>query len=87
MSNWKPLDLIHPDGHPKPGQLVALRLIPSNEESIFSHAKYDIGEFRPDFNGTGRKLWWHGTHGCQDPTHMKKRYNIFWCILPHFDAL
>ena len=84
MSNWKPLDLIHPDGHPNHNQLVALRLVPVGTDHGEQH---DIGKLKPDPNSTSRKLWWHGTHGCQDPIRMKKRYNIFWCVLPHFDTL
>ena len=33
-----------------------------------------------------RKLWWHGTHGTQDPTRMKKHYTIWWCPVAEWDG-
>lgn len=86
MSKWQQLDLINPCGHPQPGQLTALRLIPSNDRSAFySREQYDIGTFQADPQ-TGRKLWWHGAHGTQDPTRMKKHYTIWWCEVPDFST-
>ena len=73
-NNWRQLDLASRLGRPDPEQLVALRLTPNDGKSTC----YDIGRFRPDPN-TGRKLWWHGTRGRNDPVRLKKRYDILWC--------
>lgn len=54
MSNWKRLDLFKASERPRPEQLVALRMAPTNSNSPYYHrAKYDIGEFRTD-PSTGR---------------------------------
>ena len=86
MGKWKKLDLSRCFDRPSVGQLVALRLAPINSDSPFYNAdKYDIGRFAHDAQ-TGRKLWWHGTHGCHDPIRMKKHYEIWWCPVADFDA-
>lgn len=80
MNEWNPLDLI--TSHPAPEELVALRLIPcSGRATFYKSPRYDIGVFKLDPN-TGRKLWWHGTHGCEDPIRLKKHYDIRWCQVP-----
>lgn len=87
MGKWKRLDLISLYGHPEAGQLVALRMLPNNGSATFyKDAKYDIGEFQTATE-KGRKLWWCGTCGTQDPVRMKKHYVIWWCPVHPFDAL
>lgn len=85
MSEWKLLELNRPEGRPKADQLVAIRLIPNNERPAFYYrdAKYDIGRFDTE-NEKSRKLWWHGTHGLQDPIKMKRHYCIWWCHVTDF---
>lgn len=78
MSKWRELDLSRCWGHPAEGQLTALLLKPTNDRATFyAKEKYDIGRFSCDAQ-TGRKLWWHGTHGCEDPVRLKKHYEIWW---------
>ena len=86
MSKWKRLNLARPDERPHPGQLVALRLAPTRSRAAFySSERYDIGMFKADPN-TGRKLWWHGARGCENPVRLKKHYDIWWCAVHEFDA-
>lgn len=86
MSKWPHLDLTRLDGRPAADQLVALRMIPKNGSATFyKDAKYDVGKFQTATD-QGRKLWWHGTCGTQDPVRMKKHYHIWWCPLPQFDS-
>ena len=83
MSNWKPLDLR--TCVPKPNQLVALRLVQSDDGStLYNRDTYDIGMFATDKRSNSKKLWWHGTHGVHDPVKMKKRYTICWCEISEF---
>lgn len=86
MSKWKKLDLVRKDSRPLPEQLVTLRMIPTGANATFyKEAKYDIGKFETD-NATGRKLWWHGTRGTQDPIKMKEHYDIWWCEVQPFES-
>lgn len=85
MNDWRQLDLSKPACRPRPDQLVALRLTPTGSRATYYRDKrYDIGTFRADPN-TGRKLWWHGTSGCEDPARLRKHYEIWWCEVPAFD--
>lgn len=87
MGEWKRLDLSRPINRPQPNQLVALRLTPTGSRATFYRSeRYDIGVFKPDPN-TGRKLWWHGTRGCEDLVRLKKHCDIWWCVVPEFDAI
>lgn len=87
MSKWRKLDLTSSWDRPAVGQLAALRLVPNNgRASLYSREKYDIGEFRRDPQ-TGRKLWWHGTRGCEDPVRLRKHYEIWWCPVHEFDGI
>lgn len=75
-------------GHPSADMLVALYLDPTNGRSrCYRGIEYDIGCFKPDSQPNSRKLWWHGTHGTQDPTHMKKHYMICWCPVEEYTGL
>jgi len=85
MSKWIRLDLIAGRGKPEPERLVALLLKPSNGKAFCKRGRYDIGEFKYDPKG-GRKLWWHGTCGCEDPAGLKKHYEIWWCPVTEFDG-
>ena len=82
MRNWNELKLNRPDS-PPPSVLIALKL----RDTTSCHSEqFDIGQFQLD-STTGRKLWWHGTHGCQDPIRMKKHHTIWWATVPPFDGL
>lgn len=83
MNQWKLLNLSRCDSRPAPGLLVALRMVPTKEKATFySREKYDIGRFWADGTTVGRKLWWHGTRGTEDPVKLKSHYEIWWCIIP-----
>lgn len=86
MRKRKPLDMVRAYGHPEPGQLVVLRMVPSNGSATFyKDARYDVGKFETD-TSTGRKLWRHSDHGTRDPVKLKKHYHIWWCPLTPFDC-
>ena len=75
---WKYLNLATRSGHPHAFDLVALRLVPLKDGATFyREERYDIGTFEPD-EKTGRKLWWHGTRGIEDPCKLQKKYEITW---------
>lgn len=87
MSKWRKLDLTRCFDHPATGQLTALRLLPNiGRETLNPTEKYDIGRFCRDPQ-TGRKVWWHGTHGREDPVRIKKHYDIWWCPVYEFDGI
>lgn len=87
MGKWRRLDLTSVWDRPAVGQLAALRLVPNNgRASLYAREKYDIGEFHRDPQ-TGRKLWWHGTRGCEDPVRLRKHYEIWWCPVHEFDGI
>lgn len=74
---WQQLDMTTTTGHPPAGALTVLCLIPNTP----GNAQYDIGRLLPDErSNSSRKLWWHGTHGIQDPTKMRKHNTIWWNI-------
>lgn len=77
---WYDLSLVGSYGRPEPDKLIALHLIPKNSQPVFYEEQYDIGQFRLD-KTSGRKLWWHGTHGQRDPVRMKKNYDIRWAYV------
>lgn len=85
MNRWKQLDLSRNFDRPSAGQLVALRMVPNNPNATYyKDDKYDIGRFQT-CPSTGRKLWWHGTRGTEDPIKMKKQHVIWWCVVQPFD--
>ena len=85
MNTWKPLELNRSDSRPVPGQLVVMRMVPSNGSATFyKDARYDVGKFETD-TSTGRKLWWHSNHGTRDPVKLKRHYHIWWCPVQPFD--
>ncbi len=85
---WTRLDMTSKVGHPPADMLVALYMEPTNGRSrLYRGAEYDIGSFKPDSRENTRKLWWHGTHGTEDPTRMKKHYAIWWQPVREFDPL
>lgn len=87
MRAWMRLDLRSKWDRPDPGQLVALRMTPTGPRATFyREVRYDIGQFEAAPK-TGRKLWWHGTRGCDDPIRLKNHYEIWWCPVPRFDEL
>lgn len=89
MSKWRKLDLANKNDRPDPDCLVALRLTPTvrgRQATFYRDERYDIGKFKAD-PSTGRKLWWHGTHGCEDPVRLKKHYDIWWCEVSAFPSL
>lgn len=86
MGKWRKLDMVRTWDHPQTDQLVALRMTPTKGNATFYRSeRYDAGCFKPD-SRSGRKLWWHGTHGCEDPTRMKQHYEIWWCPVPEYDG-
>lgn len=88
MSKWKRLDLIYKMGHPEPGELVAIRLVPKSGPASGSGDRYEIGCFQPDPRSGSKKLWWHnGRWGSDDPANLKKRYDIWWCPVAAFDGI
>lgn len=88
MSKWKRLDLRKKEASPRPGELVALRMTPSNGRATFySSERYDIGYFKPDERSTSKKLWWHGNRGTDDMVWLKKHYDIWWCPVAAYDGI
>jgi hypothetical protein len=86
MNIWNCLDLRKKDQRPEINMLVALRMVPSNARSKFySSEKYEIGHFRLDRDG--KKLWWHHSHGTEDPARLKQHYDIWWCYVTPFDGI
>lgn len=86
MSDWKYLDLRSKLATPPVDALVALRMVPNNTRANFYNSeRYDIGFFRREEGG--RKLWWHGCRGTEDPKRLRIYYNIWWCRLPDFDGI
>lgn len=83
MGKWKRLDLSSNFTHPPINEWTALRLVPKS--GLHTDIRHDIGYFQPDPH-TGRKLWWYGSRGCENPIKMKKDYDIWWCLVPPFDA-
>lgn len=73
---WRNLILSTQKARPLAGQLVALRFIPLNDSAYYDD-RFDIGTFETD-ERTGRKLWWHGTRGTEDPCQLQKKYDIAW---------
>lgn len=86
MSKWQRLDLTCAHGHPEHGQLVALWIIEKHApHPAFKGEWRDIGRFCTE-KSTGKKLWWRGMRGTEDPVRLKKRYDIWWCPVCEFDA-
>jgi len=87
MRKWQKLDLGNSAGHPPADMPVALRLASASGASECNRRiEYDIGRFKFDSRENSRKLWWHGTHGTQDPVRMKMRCAIWWCPVPEYDG-
>lgn len=92
FSKWRLLELNKASGHPDSGEMVVIRKIPLKSKHGYaydSEERYDVGMFKDDRekDPKSRKLWWHGAGGgFDDPTRMKKRYEIWWCKLPKFDG-
>ena len=84
MASWKKLNLGSTFARPPINTLAALRLDPKS--TLYAAVRHDIGCLQPDPRA-GRKLWWHGTRGCEDLSRLKKDYNIWWCLVPPFDAV
>jgi len=87
MFKWKRLDLRSKEASPRPGELVALRMMPNNGRATFySSERYDIGYFKAD-ERCGKKLWLHGSRGTDDPARLKQHYDIWWCPVAPFDGI
>lgn len=87
MTKWRRLDLRRAESRPREGELVALRLSPNNMRSrYFDREYYDIGCFSANAAAKSAKLWWHGRRSIDDPTRLKKHYDIWWCRVPVFDG-
>lgn len=85
MTRWENLDLRNCFYRPSMGQLTVLQLIPKDAGSrCYSQRKYDAGRFARDPK-TGRKIWWYGHAGCEDPVKLQKHYEIKWCALDEPD--
>lgn len=37
-------------------------------------------------NSKSKKLWWHGTRGVDNPTRLRKHYDIWWIPIREFDC-
>lgn len=85
--NWKRLDLRNKTLMPRVGELVALRMEPKKGLSRFYNSgRYDIGTFNTDsMNPKSKKLWWHGSRGVDNPTRLRKHYDIWWFPVREFD--
>lgn len=78
MKHWHELDLKNCFDRPAVGELVVLCLTPKSEQDVAANKKrYDVGRFVRD-PLTGRKLWWCGTSGREDPASLKKHFKIIW---------
>lgn len=87
MMKWRRLDLRRMDSRPREGELVALRLVPNNTRArYFDKEYYDIGRFSTSTMDQSSKLWWHGRRGVDDPTRLRKHFDIWWCRMPEFDG-
>ena len=86
--NWIRLDLRSKTLCPRAGMLVALRMEPTNGAArFFGTAHYDIGTFETEsMNSKSKKLWWHGTRGVDNPTRLRKHYDIWWIPIREFDC-
>lgn len=86
--NWTRLDLRSKTLCPRAGMLVALRMEPTNGAArFFGTARYDIGTFETEsMNSKSKKLWWHGTRGVDNPTRLRKHYDIWWIPIREFDC-
>lgn len=84
--SWTILDLRSKVLTPKVGVLVALRLRPKNgSATYYRDERFDIGRFKTDsYNAKSRKLWWHGAHGVENPTRLRKHYEIWWYAIQEF---
>ena len=86
MMRWIRLDMRRKDSMPPIGALVALRLAPNNGRATFyREERYDIGRFKTETGG--RKAWWHGSRGVDNPTRLRQHYDIWWCRVNEFDGL
>lgn len=86
MMHWRRLDMRRKDAMPPIGSLAALRMTPTNGRSTFYHEeRYDIGRFKTEEKG--RKAWWHGSRGVDNPTRLRKHYDIWWCPVAEFDGI
>lgn len=73
---WQQLDMTTAAGHPPAGALAVLYIEPAKPGDT---PQYDIGQLLlDDRNKSSRKLWWHGTHGIQDPVKMRKHNPTIW---------
>jgi hypothetical protein len=84
VGKWQRLNLGSTFTHPPVDVWAVLRLVPKT--GLHTDIRYDIGYLQPD-SRTGRKLWWHGTRGCEDPAKMKRDHDIWWCLVPPFNAV
>lgn len=83
---WKRLDLRGKYTAPQAGALTALLMEPKNGRATFySATRHDIGYLKADSNG--KKLWWHGSRGVDDPARLKQHYDIWWCPVTEFDGI
>jgi len=85
MNHWRRLDLRSKTAMPPAGATVALRMVPNNNRATFyTRERRDIGFFKQQEGG--RKFWWHGCRGTEDPKQMRAHYDIWWCRVPDFDG-
>lgn len=85
MAHWKRLDLSATFTHPPINRWTVLRIMPKT--GLQTDVRHDIGYFQPDPRSTSRKLWWYGSQGCEDPAKLKQGNDIWWCLMPPFDAV
>lgn len=87
--HWKRMDMRTREGHPEPGELVALRLMTNKgNDPFYRHERYDIGKFALDArDAKSKKLWWYGTRGSEAPASMNKHSEIWWCPVAQFDGI
>ncbi len=87
MYRWKRLDLRSKDSAPRAGDLVALRMTPSNGGATFyNRERYEIGHFKAD-ERCGKKVWWYSNSGSSDPVKLKQHYDIWWCPVTPYDGI
>ncbi len=84
VASWKKLNLSSTFAHPPINTWAVLRVVPKT--GLRTDVRHDIGYLQPDPH-TGHKLWWYGTRGREDLACLKKDHDIWWCLMPPFDAV
>ena len=78
MNTWKKLDLRYKFYRPEENRLTALCLLDRESQRV----EYRIGCFCKKRGSA--KLWWEDSHGVDDPSSLRSRYEIQWsCIEPY----